>query len=48
MNEFNFEFKAPKTDDVESCKNLGCGFNLNGKCTASGTECFGYIEDEGE
>lgn len=33
-----------KTDGIEDCDNFGCGFNADGKCTATGTECFGYIE----
>ena len=33
-----------KTSNTNFCNNNGCGFNVNGKCTASGTECFGYIK----
>ena len=40
----SLDCSAEKTDDVEDCGNKGCGFNVNGKCTAKGTECFGYID----
>ena len=34
--------KASCTD----CNNKGCGFNIDGKCTASGTTCFGFMKVE--
>ena len=43
-----FDSDAGKTDDIEYCGNKGCGFNVNEKCKANGTECFGYIDVEGE
>lgn len=48
MSEITVEYEAPKTDNVEECKNQGCGFNVDGACTASGTECFGFIGDDDE
>ena len=33
-----------KTSNIETCNNKGCGFNVDGNCTASGTTCFGFIE----
>jgi hypothetical protein len=39
-----FDDGADKTDNIEGCGNKGCGFNSSGNCTASGTECFGYID----
>ncbi len=38
------DLSGQKTDNTDFCDNKGCGFNFNGKCTASGTECFGYID----
>ena len=31
-----------KTENIQLCDNVGCAFNTNDKCKASGTECFGY------
>lgn len=36
-----------QTSDIENCNNNGCGFNIDGKCTASGTTCFGFMKVEG-
>lgn len=44
MEKILFCGDADKTDEIEDCDNLGCAFNESGKCTATGTECFGYIE----
>ena len=46
MESVNFDDGADKTDDIEYCGNKGCGFNVDGKCTANGTECFGYIDSD--
>ena len=46
MDNISFDDNADKTDDIEDCDNKGCGFNVDGKCTASATECFGYIDPE--
>jgi hypothetical protein len=46
METINFDGSADKTDDIEDCSNKGCGFNINGKCTASGAECFGYVDPD--
>lgn len=48
MEEISFDGDADKTDDIECCGNKCCGFNVDGKCTASGTECFGYIDPDWE
>jgi hypothetical protein len=42
LSEFCFA-EIDNTDDIELCGNKGCGFNVNRKCTARGTKCFGYI-----
>lgn len=36
------------TNVIANCGNLGCGFNVAGKCTATGSKCFGFIEAEVE
>ena len=46
VEDINFDAVADETDDIEDCVNKGCGFNVDGKCTANGTECFGYIDPE--
>jgi len=48
MEIVNFDSSADKTDNIECCGNKGCGFNVDGNCTANGTECFGYIDIEWE
>ena len=42
----NVDIEPEPTDDIEECRNKGCVFNKHGFCTASGTECFGYIDPE--
>lgn len=44
--DVNADMEPEHTDDIEECGNKGCGLNEFGNCTASGTECFGYIEPE--
>lgn len=39
------EVKGANTSNVQLCGNRGCGFNQNLYCSATGTECFGYIEN---
>lgn len=41
-------FGGKDTTQVVECINKMCGFNRGGKCTASGTECFGYMEPVNE
>ena len=36
------------TTDILDCANNGCGFCDNGKCRASGTYCFGYLDPDWE
>ena len=45
-NWISFDITPEKTDDIYQCGNKGCGFCVNGECTASGTECFGYIDPD--
>jgi len=35
--------KGEDTSKVHLCGNRGCGFNKDLYCSATGTECFGYI-----
>lgn len=35
--------KGEDTSEVHLCGNRGCGFNKDLYCTATGTECFGYM-----
>jgi hypothetical protein len=44
MEDMLFTDNAEKTNDIEDCANKGCGFNVEGKCKANGTECFGFME----
>ena len=48
MQQILFCTDADKTDDIEDCDNFGCCFNAEGKCTATCTECFGYIQPKDE
>ena len=35
--------KGEDTSKVHLCGNRGCGFNKDLYCSATGTECFGYM-----
>lgn len=39
----DYNILAASTSDIGACGNFGCGFNTEGKCTAKGTYCFGYV-----
>ena len=43
MEEIIFT-NGDKTSDIDDCSNNGCGFNKEGICEASGTECCGYFK----
>tara|TARA_R110000744_G_scaffold326797_1_gene432552 strand:- start:32 stop:331 length:300 start_codon:yes stop_codon:yes gene_type:complete len=43
MEEIIFT-NGDKTSDIDDCSNNGCGFNKEGICEDSGTECFGYFK----
>tara|TARA_R110000744_G_scaffold353019_1_gene459287 strand:- start:51 stop:470 length:420 start_codon:yes stop_codon:yes gene_type:complete len=43
-NGRDYIYQRRQTSDIDDCSNDGCGFNKEGICEASGTECYGYIK----
>lgn len=46
MEDSEYYPEGTPTSEVDSCSNKGCGFNMDGTCSANGTYCFGYFESE--